>query len=85
MSRPVGSKNKPKIWQEALRRALLERPDGKKGPRNLDLVAKAMVTAALAGKAETYREIGDRIDGKVPTPLVGEDLGPIAVTVRKFS
>ncbi len=72
MTRPKGSKNKPKIWQEALRKVLLEREGGRKGPRKLELVARAMVRTALEGKAEVYRELGDRVDGKVPQALVGD-------------
>ncbi len=71
MGRPKGSKNKKRIWEHALRRALLER-EGKRGPRNLDLIAKAAVAAAMTGKVEAWKEIGDRIDGKVPQALVGD-------------
>ncbi len=71
MGRPKGSKNKQKPWAEALRRALYERPQ-KKGPRNLDLIAAAAVQAGLTGKVEAWKEIGDRIDGKVPQALVGD-------------
>ena len=72
MGRIKGAKHKHKPWKEALRRALYERPH-KGGPRNLDLVAKAAVAEALRGKAEIIRELGDRIDGKVPQALVGDE------------
>jgi hypothetical protein len=73
MPRPKGSKNKAnsKPWRDALRKALHDRPD-RKGPRNLELVARAAVRAAMEGKSEIIKEIGDRIDGKVPQALVGD-------------
>ena len=78
--RPKGS-TANKIWATALRRASLERT---KGQRHIDIAAKAMVKRAMDGDSSVFREYGDRIDGKVPTPLVGEDNGPISVTLRVF-
>ncbi len=83
MGRPKGSTS-TKLWAEALRRAALERVKTHGNARKLDIAAKAMVDKLTSGDTSIMREFGDRIDGRVPTPIVGEDNGPIAVTIRQF-
>lgn len=66
--RPKGSLN-DKAWGDALRRAVNERGEGK--AKNLDVLAKRTVEAALNGEAWATMEIGNRLDGK---PQQSQDL-----------
>lgn len=70
-----------RIWADALRKAALEYAEGKKGPRRLDLAAKAVVKRISEGDMSAIREFGERIDGKVPQPIIGgsKDDPPVAL------
>ena len=84
MGRPKGRPNKVygKPWRDALRKVLHER-ESKHGPRNFERLARAAFQEALRGKAELVREIGDRIDGKVPQAVTGDAEGePIRIVAR---
>lgn len=65
---PLGSRNaaKGKEWLEAVRYALkrYETDDIKRG-HALKRIALRVVEDALAGKPEAWREISERLDGKV--------------------
>jgi hypothetical protein len=76
--RPKGAWS-DKAWRDAIRVAV-NRVDSKKGKR-LAQLADALVSAGLAGDVPAMKEIGDRLDGKVPQALVGggPDAAPIAV------
>lgn len=39
----------------------------------LKLLAEALVAAGLSGEVQALKEIGDRVEGKVPQGLVGAD------------
>ncbi len=84
MGRPKGSKNNPdkKRWEIALRRASLEYANGKSGPRNIDVAARAVVQSIKDGKMAAVSEFGDRLDGKVAQALTGADDGPIRIIAR---
>lgn len=56
------NKGKAKPWQDALRLAV-QRVGEDNRPRLL-LIAEKCVEAALEGKMDAIREIGDRLDGK---------------------
>lgn len=63
-------KPKQKIWREAILDALNTNPTGE--PRNaqkLQAISEALIVAAKAGDIQAIKEIGDRIDGKVPQTL----------------
>lgn len=67
-----GGKPKQKIWREAILDALNTNPSGE--PRNaqkLQAISEALIVAAKAGDLHAIKEIGDRIDGKVPQGLIG--------------
>lgn len=72
---PLGSRNaaRPRIWSDAVRRAVLQ---GKK----LDKLAEALIAAAEGGDMQAMKEIGDRVEGKVTQTVAGED-GPIQLVV----
>lgn len=40
---------------------------------NLRAVADALVTKAKAGDVQAIKEIADRLDGKVPQAIIGDD------------
>ena len=73
-----------KLWREALRRQVLKRVEKQ---QNLDRLASVVFKKAMDGDMVAAKEIGDRIDGKVPQALQheGADGGPITVVVRKFA
>lgn len=78
-----------KAWRDALRLAVM-RPADEKAPKpktNLDVLALALISAGKTGDVPALKEIGDRLDGKVPQALQheGEGGGPITVVIRKFS
>lgn len=82
---PLGNKNaaKAKRWQDALNKALarFETEDGKiKAGEALDKIAETVVMQALAGSKDAWQEIGNRLDGKVPQAIVGDDSAdPISI------
>lgn len=76
--RPVGSSTK--AWADAVRRAS-HALDPKTKAKKLDLLARSLVTAGLAGDVSALKEIGDRLDGKVPQAVTGEGGGPVALAI----
>jgi hypothetical protein len=79
MAAPKAPKNRwsDKAWRDAIRVAVnrVEEDGGKK----LAKLADALVTAGLDGDVPALKEIGDRLDGKVPQAHVGggEEDNPI--------
>lgn len=67
-----------KLWREALRRAVLKRVEK---AQRLDRIAEAVAAKAEDGDIIAAKEIGDRLDGKVPQALTGEGGGPIALGI----
>lgn len=80
--RPKGSKTDT-LWRDAVRVAVNARH--KSGGKNIRRLAEALVNKGLEADVSALKEIGDRVDGKVPQALVGGDGGPLTVVVRKFS
>lgn len=76
--RPTGSA--VKAWADAVRKAS-HAVDPKAKAKKLDLLAKALVNAGLDGDVSALKEIGDRLDGKVPQAVTGESGGPIALAI----
>lgn len=71
---PLGNQNgaKGKDWRDAIRRATarIGEADYRRG---LDKLADQFVAAVGMGDIAAFREYGDRIDGKVPQAIVGDD------------
>jgi hypothetical protein len=64
-----------KPFREALRMELAALGDDSKALR---VVARALIASAGEGKMDAIKELADRIDGKVATPIAGADgEGPI--------
>ncbi len=81
---PLGNHNaKRGSWfREALNKALAkDRPA-------LDRVAIKLIAMAEGGDMEAIRELANRLDGRVPQAIVGEDGGPmqhaITVIIQRF-
>lgn len=68
-----------RLWKAAIERTVLKPVNGKVDLQRLDSLAEALILAGEAGDIAALKEIGDRIDGKVPQAIVGgsEDDAPI--------
>lgn len=83
MAAPLGNQNakKAKRWQDALVKALarFENDELKiKAGEALDKIAEGVVLDALKGDKDARAEIGNRLDGKPPQGIGGDDdLPPI--------
>lgn len=77
----AGRPPKEKSFANMLRIAIAEAHE--ESGTKLRAVAEALVNKALTGDVPAIREIGDRIDGKVPQAVVGdEDSDPISIIHR---
>ncbi len=63
MARPRGSRT-DRTWSDALRKASLEYHEGKAGPKKIEMMARKLIDAVLAGDVSAAKEYGDRIEGK---------------------
>jgi len=72
--RPAMNSRRKQI-RDALQRAV-DAIDPETGRPMLDLVAEATVAQARSGDVSAANFIADRLDGRVPTPIVGSDEEP---------
>lgn len=70
MGRPAGAQNKDKPFRDALRMELVAAGEDHKALRE---VARSLIAAAQAGDMQAIKELADRVDGKVPQAVVGDD------------
>ena len=80
-----GGRPKVKVWTDAIREAVdkVDQLDPEQRPR-LALLAEALVAAGLAKEVAALKEIGDRLEGKVPQALVGDpDGSPVIVQILR--
>ena len=85
-----GGKPKQKPFSDALRLALFEpetAPDRKR--TKLDKVVAALLEKATGGDVPALKEVADRIEGKVPQAIVGDDdhpglMDPIAAMLAQI-
>ena len=66
---PIGNKNAVKerrLWGDTIRRVVTQ--ENSKRLRN---AAEKLVTKAEEGDVTALRELGDRLDGKVPQAIIG--------------
>src|SRR5512138_1838448 len=66
---------KSRPFKDALDRILKAMGEGETD-RGLDQLAAAIVAKAQTGDVAAYKEIADRYEGKVPTPIGGTDEVP---------
>jgi len=74
---PLGNKNSTldkRLFAQTIRRIAVQN-DGKA----LREVGEALFVAARGGDVQAAKEIGDRLDGKVPQGIVGPDNGPVQI------
>ena len=77
MGAPLGNRNAAKenrLWKETIHRVVTQNKAGL-----LRLAAESLVNKAVEGDVGALRELGDRIDGKVPQAITGADGGPLQV------
>lgn len=75
--RPPSEKTFANMLRVAIKQAHDEQGD------KLRAVAEALVNKALTGDVPAIKEIADRLDGKVPQAVVGDDdLDPIRLVQR---
>jgi hypothetical protein len=67
-----------KPWRDALMLAVNEAA-ADQDQKKLRKIAEKCVEAALEGRMDAIKEIGDRLDGKPAQALTGDDGGPIAL------
>jgi hypothetical protein len=72
MGRPKGSPNKNKIYRQALMMELAAAGDNLAGARE---IVKVHIARCKAGDMQAIKEFADRLDGKVPQALTGDDDG----------
>lgn len=71
-----------KPFRDALRLAVKRPEDAAvKGKTKLDRIASQLVEVAIGGDVPAIKEIGDRLDGKVPQAVTGEGGGPVALAI----
>ncbi len=73
-----GNQNSTKarrLWGETIHRVITQ-----ENSKKLRAAAEALVAKAIEGDTTALRELGDRIDGKVPQAIVGADNGPVQIT-----
>jgi hypothetical protein len=68
MGRPIGSVNREKPFNDALRIAL------KRDPRRLPRIAEKLAEMAAGGDIGAIKEIADRLDGKPTTTFDRSDM-----------
>lgn len=81
-----GGRGTEKVWRDAIRRAVARREplDPSEKPQRLDLLAEAAVKAGLSEDVAALKEIGDRLDGKVPQAITGDSEGdPLVINIVK--
>lgn len=73
-----------KLWRDAIRVAVNRAQEDPTKGKKLVALADALVDAGMTGDVSALKEIGDRLDGKVPQAHVGGDEGdnPIHVVTE---
>ena len=83
---PLGNKNaaNAKVWKGAIKRALERRTARRTdGMLEIDALADVLLEHVASGDIAAIREFGDRMDGKSPQAIVGDDDAP-PVRVEKI-
>ncbi len=77
MGAPVGNQNaaKSRLFYGALSRAIAQ-DDGER----LRKAAEKLLDLASGGEAWAVKELADRLDGKAPQAITGDEGGPVQVT-----
>ena len=78
MGAPIGNQNASKAWRQAIMRALERRAEanGRHSNHELDELAEKLLCACHEGDLSALKELGDRLEGKPATVIVGDDTAP---------
>jgi hypothetical protein len=71
--RPPGAQNKDKPFRQALKMELAAAGEDMK---RLRAIARAFLDRCEQGDTQAIKELADRLDGKVPQAVVGDDEHP---------
>lgn len=81
MAAPAGNQNaarKNRMLTDALKRELTQNPE------DVRAIARKLIESAKAGESWAQSLIHDRVDGKVPQPVVGDDDEPAISMVARI-
>ncbi|MBB5663246.1 hypothetical protein GGE68_001422 [Rhizobium leguminosarum] len=74
----AGNANSGRKQEKPFRDALrLELAAAEKSGRGLRVIARKLIEAAEEGKMDAIKEMADRIDGKVPQAIAGDEENPL--------
>jgi hypothetical protein len=68
------------MWRDAIHRALRKRSKTDQ-VEALDELAEKFLAAVEQGDIAAFKELGDRLDGKAPQAITGEDGGALVVKI----
>ena len=77
----AGRPPKEKSFANMLNIAIKEAVEGKEHTK-LRAVADALVDKAMSGDVQAIKEVADRLDGKVPQGISGDDENPLTMVHR---
>lgn len=77
----AGRPPKEKSFANMLNIAIKEAVEGTDKTK-LRAVADALVDKAMSGDVQAIKEVADRIDGKVPQGVIGEEESPLTMVHR---
>lgn len=79
----AGNANSGRKQEKPFRDALrIELAAAELDQRGLRLIAKKLIEAAEEGKMDAIKELADRMDGKSPQAIVGDEENPLEIIHR---
>ncbi|MGR9384904.1 hypothetical protein [Rhizobium leguminosarum] len=79
----AGNANSGRKQEKPFRDALrIELAAAELDKRGLRLIAKKLIEAAEDGKMDAIKELADRMDGKSPQAIVGDEENPLEIIHR---
>lgn len=83
MGAPIGNQNASKQWRKSLEKALA-RLGGSDIDSGLAMIADKVVSAAVAGDKDAWKDIADRLDGRPAqsVTLAGDEDNPVRTISR---
>lgn len=75
MAAPLGNQNaaRAKVWRAAIERALERRIPADQRIKAIDELADKLLELCAKGELSALQEFGNRLDGKPPQAIVGDD------------